>query len=948
MPDCSQLELVDRAKAGDAEAFSRLFDIHATMVYGLAYSTLRDPSASQDIVQEVFLAAWINLQRLRNPGAFPMWLRRMTRNLAISWLRSDAYRRALAQRASQDAISTEEQTHQTRERSHKVREALDTLSPRIRDALILYYLENQSVANAAETLGITRAATKSRLAKGRAQLRAYAESNWEAELREEMLELPHVDTSKRIAAHMAAGPIVSADAPALSQSIFHLWTHQLINGGPSSFTVLSTKGGILAMSANKFATTTTIFALVLGILLGTWYLNNRATQDTAVPDSENASRVADESNEGASNEFRTAQDATPDADGKSNSDTSPDLNGTSDIVPVDFAAVQTQSQTSDAKEHGKIEDPNDYVTIAGAVVDEKGNGVSGAIVTAQASGYGFDEIQDEPFATLNAFRDTAHHFTAIADERGNYAITGIEYEGALSVRATAFGLAQKYESGVYISVAPGDTMENVDVLLSSGVTATLRVRSISGLPVEDGIVTLLGTRVGGTNSGGLTTVTHTDADGRFDISLDGAGLATILVKSQTYGATSFSGVPINPDADEIELRMRDVATLNTDIRWTDGRPAEGITTVLTGWYEFEPGDRLREGTLQDGLTNAAGAYEFSQVDPGMFYRIELYGSDRAPLSSRIDIGALEPGSNRLWKHTIEQPIVVYGTVFGKVTGQPVQDVEVHAHAEGQRIPRALVDEQGRYEIQILSGPGDYHIYPKHFMAGATSSLRSNGQTVALSAGEQFELDLTLDDTFTMAVQVVDIAQKPLEGIRLGINEEDRAETNGTLLTDAEGRWSWSGFRAGYPASISVYHDGRERAQTQTIVGQPGETVPEEVLVLRDYGGIEGIATDPSGQPLANTEIRIHIAYGQDEYLELQLRTNNQGEFLSLNRVPATTVSIEMLIDAFEEPLTWISNPTDVPANQVVVLDAVPFAPLIAQKHLPIHKKFAATTQSGKT
>ena len=124
-----------------------------------------------------------------------MWLRRMTRNLSVSWLRAASYRRALAERhgtGNPDAAhgNPVSQNSMRREGLERVREGLNTLRPRIRDALILYYLEGQSVVEAAKALGITREAMKSRLHKGRTELRAYFESSWEDDLTSEMLDVP--------------------------------------------------------------------------------------------------------------------------------------------------------------------------------------------------------------------------------------------------------------------------------------------------------------------------------------------------------------------------------------------------------------------------------------------------------------------------------------------------------------------------------------------------------------------------------------------------------------------------------------------------------------------------------------------------------------------------------------------------------------------------------------
>src|SRR4051794_5851125 len=84
----ANLELHVRAAAqGDAEAFARLVDASRTLVCSIALAILRDVEASQDVAQDVFLAAWRDLGKLRNPASFLPWLRQMTRNRAHHVLR---------------------------------------------------------------------------------------------------------------------------------------------------------------------------------------------------------------------------------------------------------------------------------------------------------------------------------------------------------------------------------------------------------------------------------------------------------------------------------------------------------------------------------------------------------------------------------------------------------------------------------------------------------------------------------------------------------------------------------------------------------------------------------------------------------------------------------------------------------------------------------------------
>jgi len=82
------------ARSGDASAFGRLVDETKSAVTSIALAIVGDYPASQDIAQDVFLAAWRNLGKLRSPASFLPWLRQTTRNRARTWVRDQGRRSA--------------------------------------------------------------------------------------------------------------------------------------------------------------------------------------------------------------------------------------------------------------------------------------------------------------------------------------------------------------------------------------------------------------------------------------------------------------------------------------------------------------------------------------------------------------------------------------------------------------------------------------------------------------------------------------------------------------------------------------------------------------------------------------------------------------------------------------------------------------------------------------
>src|ERR1700756_2594118 len=86
-PIAGEAEAIERAKNGDADAFSKLYSLHKRRVYTLCLRMLGNVSEAEDMTQEAFLHLYRKIGSFRGESAFSTWLHRLTVNLVLMHLR---------------------------------------------------------------------------------------------------------------------------------------------------------------------------------------------------------------------------------------------------------------------------------------------------------------------------------------------------------------------------------------------------------------------------------------------------------------------------------------------------------------------------------------------------------------------------------------------------------------------------------------------------------------------------------------------------------------------------------------------------------------------------------------------------------------------------------------------------------------------------------------------
>jgi RNA polymerase sigma-70 factor, ECF subfamily len=175
--------LVERARAGDAQAFTTLVNRYERKIFRLAKHITQNDEDAEDVLQESFLKAYSNLDTFQGQSKFYTWLVRIAVNESLMKLRKRKSDRTVSldepHETDEDTVTREiavwdedpEKKYSQEELREILSKAVDGLKPGFRTVFVLRDIEELSTEETAEALGISVPAVKSRLLRARLQLR---------------------------------------------------------------------------------------------------------------------------------------------------------------------------------------------------------------------------------------------------------------------------------------------------------------------------------------------------------------------------------------------------------------------------------------------------------------------------------------------------------------------------------------------------------------------------------------------------------------------------------------------------------------------------------------------------------------------------------------------------------------------------------------------------------
>ena len=148
---------------------NQLLATNFEVVFRYAYRLTGCRSSAEDITQEVFLRAFKSIEQLRDPLAERGWLLAITRNEFARWCRLAAAQRTIS--AQEDFADQVEGGERDLERRDWVQAALEHLPVEFRSVVLMFYFEQLSYAEIAESLAIPIGTVMSRLSRAKSHLK---------------------------------------------------------------------------------------------------------------------------------------------------------------------------------------------------------------------------------------------------------------------------------------------------------------------------------------------------------------------------------------------------------------------------------------------------------------------------------------------------------------------------------------------------------------------------------------------------------------------------------------------------------------------------------------------------------------------------------------------------------------------------------------------------------
>ncbi|MBS1120038.1 MAG: hypothetical protein H6Q90_2266, partial [Deltaproteobacteria bacterium] len=837
-------ELVERSRRRDAEAFGLLVERHQQLVFGVALARCRDRALAEDVAQDAFVAAWRDLDRLRDVDRVGSWVAGIARNLAANAVRVQLRRRVdPPELASSPDVPSPEDEAVEREDRELLRHALGDIPQAHRESLVLHYMEGRSVADIAAALGIREDLVKQRLSRGRRALRDGVATRVEAAL-----------TRTRLRPAFSAGVVAA-----------------LLTVGAREAAAAGVTGKAIAfMSAKKLA----LAALALFLLAGgaLWFGTRTNAQIAGAASPHAGSPASSEDPASLASRRAAGRMATTPAQLSGRVTRKADGGGIAGAV-VSLARDQMSSMFDDSDEHAVV-----------VVADSNGAWIAPQVAPGRyfmaASSVGFSAAVREPVSVRPGERRGA---VDLALETGGTQVSGTvtdvgggPIDGArVTLKLDESLLGEQGElvaltkpdgsyritlrAGTYKAIASHDdyTKASRDLELTDEPAVIDFVVTPGGV-IRGRVVTrdrgepLAGAMVR-TRSGGVTA----DAHGRFTLRGLSSGAIEITAQGMGYASTSPTVVKLGIGEQVEDVRVaidRAFSIKGRVVR--KGKPSEGLPGVA-----LTAGNLSRDRAIAPAPTGVDGEFEIVGVRPGRYFLAAFAEGMMLEIGQPVEV----------IDRDVDGVIVEMSagsTVSGRVDGAAIAAIGVTP--ESATLGN-MFDVMKAAAVHGASDPGGAFVlhnvpHGNFTLTARTRDGRVGTLAITVRDVDQANLVVKLETRASIAGRVIDGNGAPVGGLRVSVPAIDgvrltdtsaRTSADGSFrvagldpgklvvrVSDDNGPLKWAGAQRDKPIDGVTFEVARGAALTDVTL----------TVEARD-GWIRGVVLGPDLQPAPDTWVR---------------------------------------------------------------------------------------------
>lgn len=176
--------VVEQVIGGDADAFAVLVERYQDRIYSVALNYVSNSEDAVDVAQDTFVKAYAKLGSFDRASSFYTWIYRIAINTAIDFLRKrkarpvdslddEKYTETGFEPVSKDMSADPERALARGEQVRELREAIGSLSDKLKTVVVLHDVEGLSQEEVANILRVPLGTVKSRVSRGRAELRYF-------------------------------------------------------------------------------------------------------------------------------------------------------------------------------------------------------------------------------------------------------------------------------------------------------------------------------------------------------------------------------------------------------------------------------------------------------------------------------------------------------------------------------------------------------------------------------------------------------------------------------------------------------------------------------------------------------------------------------------------------------------------------------------------------------